>query len=266
MPSPITQFQLLGGLSAPLQSASEMEALQKTFGALRALKSGPDEEAEAAYRSRMYSTYTTSLKILTEEDPDMIPCDEIMKSAQTAFKAFDDSFESYFHLLGCMEQHSASASNGDCILGVKKITRDFEEKILFALFVELGSALDGLNYSVGKTGRAIWDLIDAMDPSSADGILNKAECFRVLCGLWEKEEREGRCLQGLKIGMWDAQEIVRKMCYVASDFLDHGRLGDEDGVDGICDGLERLGDKVGTHGWIGLRDVNGNQVDVCDVD
>lgn len=265
MSSTYTQSQNLNNRLGPLQTASEMETLQKAFGVLRPLKSGPDEEAEAFYRSSIYSIYESSRKSLTEAR--RIPSTAaISEETDTALTGLDTTFETYLHLLWCMEEHSASASDAACLVTVRKITEDFVEELHGLIGEDLGLDLAWRSHALRTTQTAINDLRETMDSTSRDGILNAAECQRVLEGLGRREREEMGALQRLNVAVWEAQEMARRMAVVAAESLRGGRLREEYGIAAVCGLLEGLGRKLGSHDWAGLVDANGNPVDACDVD
>ena len=134
------------------------------------------------------------------------------------------------------------------------------------ILIVAGVALAWLSHALRGTQGAVYDLLETVESTSRDGILNEHECHRLLYGLWRRERAEMIALQRLNVAVWDAQEMARRMCHVAAEALRGGRLREEQGIAAVCGLLETLARRLGSHQWAGLVGANGNPVDVCDVD
>lgn len=259
---PISALQAL--LRAPIQTARQMEGQQLATGALRVLKTNEDDRSEALYRARIYATYSSSARILTH--PSQRSIRSIFEMARMGFEGTSESFEKYFQVLDAVERHSVVLSDADCVQGVKNFTAQLEAELSDWLVDQVDAAVECMGGRMYETATGIQELIEAMDVARSDAILDRHQCFRVLCGLWQREAREGKAWDRLKTAAWEAKEMARKMCYAAAQHLERGRLGHEQEIIDLCAWLEDAGDGFGSWQWIPQLDGEGNAVNVADLD
>lgn len=150
-----------------------------------------------------------------------------------------------------MEEHTDGASPSQCLATVEKISGDFEACINEICGGRLANILDLLSDQHEKLQEAIEILTETVDVSSADRILELGECSRLMRELRKREREMGVCLENVKMGVGGAQEGVRKLCFVAAEFLRGGKLRHEPGIEDVCGLVEEMGTNVGRLGFEG---------------
>lgn len=92
---------------------------------------------------------------------------------------------------------------------------------------------------------AMEELMETMEVSEADGLLDYDECERLLGELEKREEEIEMCLEEMRRRVAEVQRWVREICLVAVAFLEEGKLRRELGIVEVLEFLEELGDEVG---------------------
>lgn len=243
------------------QTSVEMEALQILFGSLRVLRTNDDDEEEASYRELVYEHYDQCLDALSATSASIT---NAIQNTQNSLHDIDDAFRRYHHLLVCMEKHSDSIGPRECIDGIKLVTRELEDSLTHSFEHGLRDALWTLRGDNRLLNNAMDDMINALHFSSHDGILNRDECERMLRAMGDREGQMWRRLHRILMAVYDAQEVARRLCFVAAEFLRRSRVRGEVGIDDVCEWVEGIGDRVGDHS--GYIDTNVDEELVCDVD
>jgi hypothetical protein len=250
-PTPVPTFQ----------TSAEMEALQILFGSLRVLRTNDDDKDETSYRELVYEHYDQCLEALSATTASIT---NAIQSTQGSLHDLDDAFRRYHLLLVCMEQHSDSIAPRDCIDGIKLVTRELEDSLTHSFEHGLRDAVCTLRGDNRLLNDAMDDMINALDFSSHDGILNRSECERVLRAMGDREGQMWRRLHRILMAVYDAQEVARRLCFVAAEFLRQSRVRGEVGIDDVCEWVEAIGDRVGDHS--AYIDADVDEELVCDVD
>jgi hypothetical protein len=220
-----------------------MESRQLALCFLRALRSNEDDQAEAFYRHSIYAEYEASLSVFLTTHSSIVIA---TKAAEYWFGMLDLALARYLNKLIILDEHpTAYATPSHCLEGARMVTVDLHCDLLAYLGEGLIEDLGALEQDHWDVGQAIKKLCTAMDVSCRDMFLDRAECERVLEELCNREAELENCLGIMKIGLFDSQECVRRLCFVAAEFLKGSKMRYEAGIEDVLRLIGRIGDETG---------------------
>lgn len=228
--------------SAPFKTSTEMEALQVQLGALRLLKpNSSDEQNEAYYRRGVYTKYDESLAALSNTNDSTSTA---LKTAQEYLTYVDGGVTKYYQWLAHMDSTTEERPLLESLQGMINVTELFErgQHACFGCFL---AVQEKLTDDLKDVGDAIDRLDGVLHYSSHDHILNMNESQRLLRELLRRESQIDACKWRIETATTDAWDAVETLCDVAARFLRGSKLKNEDGIDELCDWVERIGEEVG---------------------